>query len=67
MEQPTPDRELLLNAGMMARRLGVKSNWLRAEAWAERIPAVPAGDTYLFNPTAVERVLLERARQEVQP
>ena len=55
-------QEPLLNAGAMARRLGVKPAWLRAEAAARRIPAVAAGDTYLFDPAAVEDVLLQRAR-----
>jgi hypothetical protein len=56
-------REPLLNAGEMARLLGVKPKWLRAEAQAKRIPACSAGDTYLFDPSIVERVLRKRARQ----
>ena len=47
--------------GPMSRYLGVKSTWLRAEAESGRLPSVPAGDTFLFNPPAVERVLIERA------
>lgn len=51
----------LLPLGPMARFLGVKSAWLRGEAEAGRLPSVRAGDTFLFNPAAVERVLIERA------
>ena len=54
----------LLTTSRMARRLGVRPAWLRAEAEAGRIPGVAAGDTYLFNPEAVERALLERADQQ---
>ena len=52
-----------LNLSVMARILGVKPRWLREEASSGRVPAVAAGDTFLFDPDAVERVLLERARQ----
>ena len=39
---------------------------LRArEAEAGRVPHLKAGKVFLFDPEAVERVLLERARQEV--
>lgn len=51
----------LLTTSRMARRLGVKSAWLRDEAEAGRVPAVSAGDTYLFSPDAVHRVLRGRA------
>lgn len=51
----------LMPLGSMARYLGVKSNWLRGEAESGRVPNVRAGDTFLFNPAAVERVLQERA------
>ena len=56
----TPPR--LLTTGAMARRLRVRVRWLRAEAEAGRIPHVRAEDQYLFEPEAVERVLIERAR-----
>jgi excisionase family DNA binding protein len=62
MIQFTPHR--LLNLGPMARRLRVTTSWLRAEADAGRIPHVKAGRAYLFDPEAVEKVLLERAGQE---
>lgn len=47
----------------MARRLGVTTSWLRAEAAAGRLPCVRAGEQFLFAVDAVERVLLERAQQ----
>jgi len=47
----------------MARRLRVRADWLTAEADAERLPHVRAGDRYLFDPVAVERELLERAQR----
>lgn len=52
----------LLTVSAMARRLGVKTTWLRDEAEAGRLPCVPAGETYLFDAVTVERVLLDRAR-----
>ena len=55
----------LLNAGEMARRLGVRPAWLRSEAAEGRLPGVPAGQTYLFDADIVERVLRDRARRTV--
>jgi hypothetical protein len=55
------DSRLLL-AGPMARRLRVSVRWLRAEAVAGRIPNVQAERVFLFDPEAVERVLIERAQ-----
>ena len=52
----------LLPDTLLARRLRVKVDWLRAEAAAGRLPHVKAGERYLFSPAAVERVLLERAQ-----
>ena len=52
----------LLNVSAMARQLGVRASWLRDEADEGRVPAVRAGETYLFDPITVERVLRERAR-----
>lgn len=50
--------------GPMARRLRVTAKWLREEAEAGRIPHLKAGPRLLFDPETVERVLLERARQD---
>jgi hypothetical protein len=47
----------------MARRLRVPVRWLKAEAETGRIPHVKAERVLLFDPEAVERVLLERAQQ----
>lgn len=55
----------LLPAGPTARRLRVTARWLRSEAEAGRIPHVKAERVLLFDPEAVERVLLERAQQPV--
>jgi hypothetical protein len=38
--------------------------WLRDEAEAGRIPHLKAGKALLFDPEAVERVLVERAGRE---
>jgi hypothetical protein len=55
----------ILNVLGLARRLGLPAAWLKAEAKAGRIPSLRAGRRLLFNPEAVERVLLERAAKEV--
>lgn len=54
----------LLTDSQMARILRVSLRWLRAEAEAGRIPAVKAERRFLFNRTAVERTLTDRAAQE---
>jgi len=56
-----------LTLSQMARRLGVSTAWLRAEAQAARVPALPAGDTFLFCPEVVEQTLLARASQPASP
>ena len=53
----------LLNIGAMARRLGVKAQWLRSEAEAGGVPAVKTGDSFLFDAVTVERILRARARR----
>ncbi len=52
-----------LHLGAMARRLRLPAKWLRAEAEAGRIPHLRAGAVLLFDPDAVERVVLERLRE----
>jgi len=47
----------------MARRLRVPVKWLRTEAEAGRLPHVRADRAFLFDPDAVERVLIERAQK----
>jgi len=49
-----------------AIRLGLPAAWLRAEAVAGRVPCLRAGRRLLVNPPAVERALLDRARQPAE-
>jgi hypothetical protein len=56
----------LLALGPTARLLSVPAAWLRAEADAGRLPCLRAGPKYLFDVDTVERLLLERARQNNQ-
>ena len=51
----------LISVRGLADRLKLPAAWLKAEAEAERIPSLRAGRRLLFNPEAVEQVLLERA------
>jgi hypothetical protein len=53
----------LLTETKLAIRLQVKAAWLREEAEAGRLPAVRAGDRFLFDPATVERLLLDRAQK----
>ena len=62
MSYPPLTRSPLLPLASMARRLSVPSRWLRAEAEAGRIPHLKADTQLLFDPEAVEALLLERAR-----
>ena len=55
----------LLPLNHMARRLRVPLRWLRAEATAGRIPCLLADRAILFDPDAVDRVLLERAQKPI--
>jgi excisionase family DNA binding protein len=56
-EEPENERQL-------AHRLNVPVSWIRREAKEGRLPALQAGSRFLFSPDAVNRVLVERARQE---
>ena len=60
------DENFTITLSRMARRLGVSTAWLRAEAESGRIPAVKADDTYLFHAATVEGVLAERAAKGVE-
>ena len=51
----------LLSLHRAARRIGVTSKWLRAEADAKRIPCLQADSRYLFDIDAVTRELSRRA------
>ena len=59
------DPPRLWPASSLATQYGVDARWLIEEASAGRIPGVPAGRTWLFDPEAVELALLERARKTV--
>jgi len=48
----------------MARKLGVQSGWLKSEADAGRLPHLKAGERYLFEPTIVVSILVERAKEK---
>jgi len=60
-----PNAPALLPIGPMARRLHVTVAWLRAEAEANRVPCLRAGQAFLFSPEAVEQALVERAKWDV--
>jgi hypothetical protein len=51
----------VLSLHRAARRIGVTSRWLRAEADAGRVPCLRAGNRYLFDLEAVGRELSRRA------
>jgi hypothetical protein len=53
--------DTILTLPRMARRLGVTAAWLRDEADGGRVPCLPAGKRYLFEPVAVERAIADRA------
>ena len=57
----TYEPEAFMSLRRTAARLGVPIAWLKTEAEARRIPSLRAGRRLLFNPEAVEQVLLERA------
>jgi hypothetical protein len=62
METSVPPQ--LFPLGELARILCVPARWLRAEAEAGRLPHLKADTALLFDLPTVERLLLERARQE---
>jgi len=53
----------LLPLGPMARRLGVTTKWLRAEAKNGKLPHLKAGDRLLFEEATVMAILVERAKK----
>ena len=56
-----PFNRPLLPADRMARRLRLPCKWLIAEAEAGRLPHLKAGTKFLFVPSLIEKMLLERA------
>jgi len=59
------EQGVLFSAPKMARYLGVTQTWLKGEAASGRVPALKAGNRYLFNPAAVENALAKRAAESV--
>lgn len=59
LESPIPLRH-------MARLARVPLAWLRTEAEAGRVPALRAGNQWLFDPPAVRSALRKRASTERQ-
>ena len=55
-----------LSLGQMARTLRVTSGWLKAEAEAGRVPALKAGNRFLFDRDAVIAEIARRAATERQ-
>lgn len=55
------EKRRLAPIGTTARLLGVTVQWLREEADSGRVPCLRAGTRLLFDPEAVEVVLLDRA------
>ena len=56
----------LLDIDQLAEHTGIAATWLQSEADGGRIPSLLAGRRRLFNPAAVERVLLDRAAATVE-
>lgn len=57
-------KQKILPLYAVARRLHVPQKWLRAEAEANRIPHLKAGNAILLNPDLIERILIKRASNE---
>lgn len=56
------DTKTFIPLHALSRRLGLPAAWIKAEAKAGRIPSLRAGRQLMFNPDAVERILIERAK-----
>lgn len=52
--------------GRLAQIIGVPAKWLREEAEAGRIPHLKAGDVLLFDPEAVEQIIVQRLKEAAQ-
>ncbi len=51
----------LINLPGLSRKLGLPVSWLKQEAKAGRLPCLKVGRRFLFNLSAVETALSERA------
>jgi len=58
------DAKTFIPLHALSQRLGLPAAWIRAEARAGRIPHLRAGRRLMFNPDAVESILIDRARQQ---
>jgi hypothetical protein len=56
------DNKTFITLHTLSRRLGLPAAWIKAEAKAGRIPSLRAGRRLMFNPGAVESILIERAK-----
>ena len=56
------ERKLFIPLHALSRRLGLPAAWIKAEAQAGRIPFLRTNRRLMFNPEAVERVLIERTK-----
>lgn len=61
------DAKTFIPLNALSRRLGLPAAWIKAEAEAGRIPSLRAGRRLMFNPDAVERILIERAKTDTEP
>jgi len=63
MDSKDPGRDLL-PLRRMAARLGVPSKWLRERAEANEVPALRAGNRWLFRPDVVGPIVSAMAAGE---
>ena len=60
------DTKTFIPLHALSRRLGLPAAWIKAEAEAGRIPSLRAGRRLMFNPDAVERILIDRAKANAE-
>jgi hypothetical protein len=53
-------KKTFVTVAQLSAICGLSESWLRAEAQAGRIPNLKVGSKTMFNPSAVEKVLLSR-------
>ena len=58
------DSKTFIPLHALSRRLGLPAAWIKAEAEAGRIPSLRAGRRLMFNPDAVERILIELGKAD---
>jgi len=57
------EEKRIVPLGVMARLVHVPTKWLRSEAEAGRVPALRAGNRYVFRLDIVSRIIADRAAQ----